>query len=132
MFACDVVDNTTGNNLLSHVFRGSNSVRDLITMVAVVLIKRTDEIILMHEGVVMSLGDTKLVRLFIGDIDNMTSEQLGTDGNYDLDVRAIVKQTDLATRKVPSSCGPAFSAAPGESFWEYRRLFELWISGEAG
>ena len=98
MFTCKVVDNTTSESFRNHVLRGSNSVQDLITMVAVTLSKRTDEIILMHNDVVLSLSDTKLVKIFIGDIDNMTREQLGDDGNYDVDIQVWTAPSSPAAR----------------------------------
>ena len=96
MFTCDVVDITTNKSILKHVFQGSNSVRDLVTMVAVTLSKRSDEIALMHEDAMLSPNDTKLLKTFIGDVENMTREQLGDDGNFDVDLRARVKKLDMA------------------------------------
>ena len=59
MFTCDVVDIETNKSILKHMFQGSNSVRDLVTMVAVTLSKRSDEIVLMHENAMLSPRTTR-------------------------------------------------------------------------
>ena len=47
---------------------GTNSTRDLITTVAVVLAWRRDDVLITHEGVVLGMTDARLAKAFLGDV----------------------------------------------------------------
>ena len=110
----------------------NNSARDLVDTVAVVLGQRSDDLLLSHDGVVLGATEARLAKLFLGDIEELLRKEHGDNGNFDIALRCVTNKMDMSRRKVLTSFGPPFGAAPGKTFREYRRLNELWIAGGDG
>ena len=55
-----------GKELTNQRLSGTNSTRDLVTTVAVVLGKRSDDLLLTHDGVVLGMTDARLAEVFLG------------------------------------------------------------------
>ena len=79
------MDTAAGKVLLSQVFKGDNTMRDLVNVVAVNLNKRTDDIVLKHEESILTPSDMKLVKLFLGDTENMSRQEL-QDSQFDVEL----------------------------------------------
>ena len=82
-FDCAITDED-GKMLTNQRMSGNNSARDLVTGVAVVLGKRSDDILLTHEGVVLGMTDARLAEVFLDDVEGLLPEERGDNTHFDV------------------------------------------------
>ena len=109
-FDCAIIDED-GKPLTNRRISGTNSTRGFVATVAVVLGRRSDHIMISHEGVVLGMTDARMAKVVLGDVEGLLPEDLD-NGQFDVLLQCVTEKMNMKLRKIPSSFGPAARRPP--------------------